>query len=179
MFVPEHSRFTFNTHRRAPLDRTAGGGCPYVAIAGWPGEGTRPYVVRGDSCAVLLDLAEDPRIRGCRAADHDRITSGLGYHSAGVFRRADIAVPDHRNLNRILDGGNPIPACLAAVSLLTGAGMQRDSAQATVLGHLGQLDADDLVVIPPRAEFYCERDFHRCADSLENFADRGQITQKP
>src|SRR5213082_1478882 len=75
--------------------------------------------------------------------------------------------------------GNPIPACLAAVALLTGASVQRDCAQATVLGHLGQLDADDLVVIPPRAEFYCERDFHRCADSLENFADRGQITQKP
>src|SRR5207244_7748977 len=100
------------------------------------GEGTRPYVVRGDSCAVLLDLAENPGIGRCRAADHDRITSGLGDHGAGVFRRADIAVADHGNFYRILDGGDPIPAGLAAVALLASASVRSEE-------HTSELQSPD------------------------------------
>src|ERR1700719_1622728 len=87
----------------------------------WADECVRPYVG-----AVLLDLAKDPGIRWGGAADHYRVTARLRDHGTGVFRRANVAVADHRNLYRILDGGNPLPSGLAAITLLTRARMQGD-----------------------------------------------------
>jgi len=67
---------------------------------------------------VLLDLPEDPRIRRRCPPDHHRIAASLSNHSASVFRCANIAIPDHRDLHRLLDRRNPIPARLPAVTLL-------------------------------------------------------------
>src|ERR1700736_1381097 len=66
-------------------------------------------------CGVLLDLAEDPGIRRRRSSDHYRIAASLRDDGASVFGRADVAVSDHRNLNRLLDSSDPFPARLAAV----------------------------------------------------------------
>ena len=46
---------------------------------------------------ILLNLPEDPRIGGCRAADHHRVAARLPHHANRVLRRDDIAVADHRD----------------------------------------------------------------------------------
>src|SRR5438309_10489840 len=66
---------------------------------------------------MLPNLAEYPWIRGSRASDHHSITPGLRHHGDGIFRRADIAVAHHGNLNGVLNSGNPVPARVAAISL--------------------------------------------------------------
>src|SRR5215813_8997815 len=72
---------------------------------------------------VLANLAEDPRIGGRGAADHHCVASRLCDHGYRVFGRADIAVADYRDTNRVFHRGNPVPARVDAVSLLARAGM--------------------------------------------------------
>jgi len=48
----------------------------------------RRYVV-----CILLDLSEDPRICRSHSTDHYGVASGLGDDGAGIFGRANIAVP--------------------------------------------------------------------------------------
>src|SRR5262249_45311326 len=109
----------------------------------------RPGMVRGDirrlsgQCqplAVLLNLAENPGIRGSAAADHYGMASCGCYHGTGIFGRADIAVSDDGNLDRVLHRPNPLPASIAAVALLASAGVESDRREAAVLRHLRQLD---------------------------------------
>ena len=45
-------------------------------------------------CGVLRDLAEDPRVRGRGAADHDGVAVGGVDHGGGVLGGADVAVAD-------------------------------------------------------------------------------------
>src|SRR5437762_2786944 len=54
----------------------------------------------------MRDLAEDPgpALRG--TADHDRIGAGFHQHARRLLRRVDVAVGDHRNADRRLDGAN-------------------------------------------------------------------------
>src|SRR5208282_6913735 len=54
-----------------------------------------------DTTYILADLPEDPRICGSHAADHYGITTGLSDDGTGVFRRTNVAVPDHGNLDRL------------------------------------------------------------------------------
>ena len=56
--------------------------------------------------------------------------------------------------------------------------MQCDRAQAAVFGHLGQLHADNIFVVPAGAELYREWNLDGCAHRFEDFADRGQIAQQ-
>ena len=73
---------------------------------------------------VLRDLAEDPGVGGRGAADHDGVAAGGVDHGGGVFGRADVAVADDRNVDGVLDGGDVLPAGLAGVAVLAGAGVQ-------------------------------------------------------
>src|ERR1700757_1668462 len=68
-------------------------------------------------CRVLSDLPEDPWIRWSRAPDHYSVAAGLGNQCAGVFRAAHIAIANDRNLYRILDGSDPLPARLPRIAL--------------------------------------------------------------
>src|SRR5215469_14866083 len=67
---------------------------------------------------VLIDLAKDPRIIGCGAADHDGIATGFANHPDSVFGSDDIAVSDDRDLYRGFDLGDAAPVRLAAIALL-------------------------------------------------------------
>src|ERR1700733_11928837 len=125
--------------------------------------------------AILLDLSENPRVRRRCAADHHRIATCLRDHGAGVFWAANVPVADYRNLHRVFDGGNPLPAGLTAVSHLAGAGVQGDSREPATLGHARKFYADDLFVVPAGAELYREGNFHHGADRFENFADSRKI----
>src|SRR5215469_5454929 len=106
------------------------------------------------------------------------MASGGGYHGAGIFGRADIAVPDDRNLDRLLHRPNPFPASIAAVALLASAGMESYRREPAALRHLRQLDTDDLLIIPAGPELHGERNAHRGANRLEDFSDTWQITQQ-
>src|SRR3984957_10806804 len=94
-----------------------------------------------DSRAALLDLPEDPGIRGRGSSDHHRVATSLRDHGAGVLRRADIAIADDGDLHRVFDRGNPLPARVAAVTLLTRARMERNGCEATGFRHAGQFHA--------------------------------------
>src|ERR1700746_3391507 len=83
---------------RASLDCTAEGGCPHMSIA------DASIFHRN---AILLNLAEYPWVRRRGPPNHYGIAAGLFDHGAGVFGRADIAVPDHGNLYCSFDGGDP------------------------------------------------------------------------
>src|SRR5579885_3326325 len=50
----------------------------------------------GAGSEILLNLAENPWIRRCGAADHHGIASGFAHHTDRVFGRDDIAIADHR-----------------------------------------------------------------------------------
>ena len=92
--------------------------------------------------------------------------------------RADVAVADHGNLHRIFYRGDPLPARVAAVAHFAGAGVQRNRRQAARFRHARQFHADDLFVIPSRAEFHGEGNLHGAAHRFENLADRRQIAQQ-
>src|SRR5437879_8677879 len=62
---------------------------------------------------VLRDLAEDPGVRRCSAADHHGVAAGGVDHGGGVFGGADIAVADDRNADGVFHGGDVLPAGLA------------------------------------------------------------------
>src|SRR6185437_16735769 len=87
----------------------------------------------GVSFAILLDLAEDPWIRRCHAADHRCVAASLRNHGAGIFGRANVAVSDDGNFYGIFHRGDPFPAGLAAITLLAGAGVESDRAKAAGL----------------------------------------------
>src|SRR5882724_9375552 len=110
------------------------------------------WTVVGTGGRVLRDLAKDPRIGGSGTTDHDGVAAGSGDHGGGIFRGANISVADDGKLDRVLDGCNVLPAGLAAVAVLAGAGVEGHSLKATVFCHLCEFDADDVLVVPSHAE---------------------------
>src|ERR1035441_4083021 len=104
------------------------------------------------SLEILRYLAEDPRIGRCRAADHDRIAIRLGHHADSVLRRVDVAVSDDWDVHGGFHFGDTRPIGLAAIALLTRAGMQRYSHHSAILGQPRQADSDQLPVVPAGAE---------------------------
>ena len=77
--------------------------------------------------------------------DMDRRNAGLfeGLHRApdvGGIMKAAFRIGDHRNLHCIFNRGDPFPPGVAAVSLLAGAGMERDGIQSAILCQLRQFD---------------------------------------
>src|SRR5262249_22270988 len=135
-------------------------------------------VVIASGFRVLADLAEDPGIGGSGATDHHSVAAGFSDHSDCVFRRANVAVADDREIHGGLDRGNPFPARGAAITLLTRARVHGDGIQAAILGHAGELDADNVVVVPAQAKLYGERNFYGCAHGFKDTADDGQIFQQ-
>src|SRR5579864_5127671 len=127
---------------------------------------------------VLLDLPEDPRIRRRCAPDHHRIASRLRDDGGGIFRRADVTVADDRYLHRLLDGCDPLPARVAAVALLARPRMQRYRLQSALFSQLRQLYANDLLIVPPRAELHRERYLYRRARLLKDLPDARQVAQQ-
>lgn len=127
---------------------------------------------------VLGDLAEDPWIRGSGAADHDGVAVGGVDHGGGVFGGADVSITDDRDVYGVLDGGDVLPAGLAGVAVFAGAGVEGAGVEAAVFGHLREVDADDVLVVPAHAELYGERDGDRAADGLEDALDLREIAQE-
>ena len=127
---------------------------------------------------VLGDLAEDPRVRGSGAADHDGIAVGRVDHGGGVFGGADVAVADYRDIDCVLYCGYVLPAGLSCVAVLAGAGVEGYGVEAAVFGHLREVDADDVLVVPAHAELDGEGDGDRAANGLEDGLDLREVAQE-
>src|SRR5581483_1574175 len=91
---------------------------------------------------------------------------------------SNIAVADHGNFHGILHCRDPLPARVAAITLLTSSSVQRDSAQPTILGHLRQFDTYNLFVVPSDAELHRKRNLHRRAYRFKNRPDARQIAKQ-
>src|SRR5271170_7223885 len=65
---------------------------------------------------VVGDLAEDPGIGGCGAADHDGVAIGFGDHAHGVLRSANVAIADDRNFYGGFYVTNHVPVSGAGVA---------------------------------------------------------------
>ena len=106
---------------------------------------------------VLGDLAEDPWIRGRGSADHDGVAVRGVDHGGCVFGRADVAVADDGNADRVFDGGDVLPAGLAGVSVFAGAGVEGAGVEAGVFGHFGEGRRRRCGwVVPAQTELYCD-----------------------
>ena len=121
----------------------------------------RRFIAAGGE--IILNLAENPRIRRRRAADHHRIASGFADHANGVFRRNDVAVADHRNLHRGFYFRDAGPIGMPAIALLARARMQRDRLNSAILGQPRHLHRDQFAIVPAGAELHGERNRDRGA----------------
>ena len=79
-----------------------------------------PFIAAGGR--VLRNLPEDPRVRRRGAADHHRVAAGLRHHGRRVFRSANVAVADDRNLHRLLDLWRSTPSAPGRCSPARGCG---------------------------------------------------------
>ena len=127
---------------------------------------------------VLRDLTEDPGIGGSGAADHDGVAASLGDHGDGVLGGEDVAVSDDGDAHGVLNRGDVLPARLAGVAVLAGAGVKRDGVQAAVLSEFRQRHADDVGVVPAHAELDREGDGDSGAHALEDDLDEREIAQQ-
>src|SRR6266481_5199281 len=55
------------------------------------------WLVVATGLSKLANLAEDPWIRRSGAADHHSVATAFGNQRDSVFRRANVAIADHRN----------------------------------------------------------------------------------
>src|SRR5262245_17535680 len=67
-------------------------------------------------CQKMPGLFEDPRIPDGAAPDHDAVAAGF-QHGLDVLWRRDIAIPDERYGNDLLDLLQPMPIGIAIVGL--------------------------------------------------------------
>ena len=126
---------------------------------------------------ILGDLTEDPGVVTGGAADHDCIAVSKFEHADGVFRRDDIAVADDGDFDGGFDLGDTGPIGFAGVALLAGARVEGEGGEADVLGHFGDLDVDEFIVVPTGAELHREGDGDRRFDGFEDVGDEGEVAE--
>ena len=127
---------------------------------------------------VLGNLAKDPWIRRCCAANHHGVAARGFDHRGCIFRRADVAVADDGQPDGVLHRRNPLPSGFAGVALLTRPSMQSDGVQPAIFCELRQLDTDDVGVVPAHPKLDREGDRDCSADLLKDHLDQRQIAQQ-
>ncbi len=127
---------------------------------------------------VLRDLAEDPGVGGGGAADHDGVAAGLGDHGDGVLGGEDVAIADDGDADGVLDGGDVLPARLAGVAVLAGAGVQGDGVQAAVFGDACELTQTMLLSFQPMRNLTVKGIETAARTRLKMTLDEGQVAQE-
>ena len=79
-----------------------------------------------------------------RAADHDGVGAGRGQHQFCLFRGRDVAIGNHGNADRGLDGGDRIVFGFAAVAVGAGASVQGQHGDAGLFGDAGDALGDSI-----------------------------------
>ena len=127
---------------------------------------------------VLSDLAEDPGVRRRGAADHDGIASGFGNHANGILWRANVTIANNRDAHGLFHIADYAPIRCAAIALHASARMNGDCFDAGLLGHLGDVNCDDIVLVPAGTNFDRERDSDNGANGAEENFEMRQVAQK-
>ena len=97
-----------------------------------------------------LPATENPRTAEGGTAYHDAIDAVLAEGTVGIVQRPDVAVADDGNVDAgiALHVTDECPVGLAGVHLATGAPVDGQCLDATVLQLFGQLGDDELLVVP-------------------------------
>ena len=80
-------------------------------------------------------VAEQPGPAETTSSDNHSIAPGLAHHAQGVFGFPDIAVPEHRNMQRLLEFRDRIPFRMTMVKLRGRARVQPDGGASFILGN--------------------------------------------
>ena len=105
------------------------------------------------------------------------VAAGPRHHRRGVFRRADVAVADHRDRNRVFHRGDLFPAGMAGVTLLARAGMQRHCVQTALFRQLASGTQTMLSSFQPR-RIFTVRESSLPRAQLQKSSDQRQVTQQ-
>src|SRR5206468_8121937 len=108
----------------------------------------------------VVGLIEDPWLTEGAAGDHDCVAARLTMHSHGIFGGPDVAVADYGNRQRLLHGGDLLPARVAGVHLRSRARMERQRPRASVLAPAGDVDRIAQLFAPTAANL--DGDRQRC-----------------
>ena len=127
---------------------------------------------------VLSNLAEDPGVRRCGAADHDGIASCFGDHANGILWRANVTIADNRDAHSLFHIVDYAPIRCAAIALHASARMNGDCFDASLFGHTRYVNCDDISLVPARANFDRERDSDSGANGAEKNFEMRQIAQQ-
>ena len=88
----------------------------------------------GRPANTASEVAEQPRPAEAAAADDHAVAAGRAHHRHGVGGLPDVAVAEHRDRRDVgLELADGVPAGVAGVVLLGGAGVQGDRRDALVL----------------------------------------------
>src|SRR5215207_10534987 len=96
----------------------------------------------------LPKARQQPRA-GTASAYNYPVDTGFAHHPQGVTGLPDVAVSQHRNLNRCLERRNGMPVSRAGVSLLGGTPVQRDRGTSAVLGDSAGVKECLMITVDP------------------------------
>jgi hypothetical protein len=111
----------------------------------------------GPALEQRTGLREDPRLAKGAARDHDARAPRLALHAQRVLWRLDVAVAEHRDVERGDDGGDLVPASTTGVHLGARPRMQREHARAGVLAAERDPDGVARLLAPTAADLYRHR----------------------
>ena len=99
------------------------------------------------------EVTEQPRPAEAAAADDHAVAAGGAHHRQGVSGDPDVTVAEHGDRRDVgLELADGIPAGIAGVVLLGGAGMQGDVGDALVRAHGAGPQMGEQVVVQAHAE---------------------------
>ena len=99
------------------------------------------------------DLTQQPRLAICAPANHQSISARLLKRLCRIINRADIAIHDDRDRNRVFHFPDEGPVGAALIHLIAGAAVDGNHLDAQVFcnaGHLGRVKA---LMVPAHAHF--------------------------
>ena len=141
-----------------------------------------PVVVAGKivaaSCRVLLHLRKNPWIGRRGTPDHHRVATSLFRDACGVFGRVDIAIPDDRNFDRLLDARDQVPIGAATVALSPRAWMDGYTLHPDGLRHFGHIHGHNGIFVPAGAQLDGQWNADSGPHRTKNFTEKLQIAQQ-
>ena len=112
----------------------------------------------GRPANAASQVGEQPRPAQAAAADDDAVDAGVRHHPQRVGGLPDVAVAQHRHVERLLERGDRVPVGGAGVALLGRARVQRHRGDAGLLRDQPGLDVRQVVVVDALAHLDGDRD---------------------
>src|ERR1019366_5727067 len=122
-------------------------------------------------------LVEDPGQAERAARDHHARTSRLLIHAIRVFGRLDVAVANHRNVERLDELRDLLPARGTGIHLCARTRMQRDRPHARVLAAQADRHGIAHFLVPAAAYLAGDREMRRAHDGLDDLLHEPEILE--